>query len=432
MLFMKKYGFFIVLFALHGNVFAGDLVIDITRGVDNPTSIAIVPFQWKGSGFLPDRVETIVNNDLRSCGQFETLSEKSMPLSLPRQQSDIVYSDWRKYGVEYIVIGRLEPASSGTYRAVFELYDIHGQRQLFSKTATATDLRDVAHYVSDQVFEALTGFRGHFSTKMVYVRAVKDKGKDKFQLIYADQDGARAQEMLSSSEPLMSPTWSPNGQEIAYVSFENKRPAIYRQKITGERQRLTSYPGLNNAPAWSPDGSKMAMVLSKDDNPEIYVMDLSSGALTRLTEHFGIDTEPVWMPDGKAIIFTSNRGGQPQLYRIRLSDRKLERLTFEGNYNARGRVTPDGKYLVMIHRSQSDGVFHIAAQDLERGIVHVLTETALDESPTLAPNGRMLMYATKEKDRGILSAVSLDGGVKVRLPSTLGDVREPAWSPFLN
>lgn len=411
---------------------AGDLVIDITRGVDNPTSIAIVPFQWTGTGYLPDTVESIVNNDLRSCGQFEPLPDKKMPLSQPRQQSDIVYSDWRRYGVEYIVIGRLEPASSRAYRAVFELYDIHGQRQLFSKTATASDLRDVAHYVSDQVYETITGYRGHFSTKMVYVRAVKDRGKDKFQLIYADQDGARAQEMLSSSEPLMSPTWSPNGQEIAYVSFENKRPAIYRQKVTGERQRITSYPGLNNAPAWSPDGTKMAMVLSKDDNPEIYVMDLASGALTRLTDHFGIDTEPAWMPDGKAIVFTSNRGGQPQLYRIRLSDRKLERLTFEGNYNARGRITPDGKYLVMVHRSASDGIFHIAAQDLERGSIHVLTETALDESPTLAPNGRMLMYATKERDRGILSAVSMDGGVKVRLPSTLGDVREPAWSPFLN
>jgi TolB protein len=430
MLLMKKHVLLILLLVLSANIFARDLVIDITRGVDNPTSIAIVPFQWKGSGFLPESVESIVNNDLRSCGQFEPLSEKNMPLSQPRQQSDIVYSDWRKYGVEYIVIGRLEPAASRTYRAVFELYDIHGQRQLFSKTATASDLRDVAHYVSDQIYEALTGYRGHFSTKIVYVRAVKDKGRDKFQLIYADQDGARAQEMLSSSEPLMSPTWSPNGQEIAYVSFVNKRPAIYRQKITGERQRITSFPGLNNAPAWSPDGTKMAMVLSKDDNPEIYVMDLASGALTRLTEHFGIDTEPVWMPDGKAIIFTSNRGGQPQLYRIRLSDRKLERLTFEGSYNARGRVTPDGKYLVMVHRS--GGVFHIAAQDMARGTLHVLTQTALDESPTLAPNGRMLMYATKEKDRGILSAVSLDGGVKVRLPSTLGDVREPAWSPFLN
>lgn len=411
---------------------AGDLVIDITRGVDNPTAIAIVPFQWKGSGYLPEDVEGIINNDLRSCGQFDPLPENNMPLSKPRQQSDIVYSDWRKYNVEYILIGRMEPGPSQTYRVAFELYDIHSQRQLFSKTATAANLRDIAHYISDQIYETLTGFPGHFSTKIIYVRAVKEKGRDKFQLIYADQDGARTQEMLSSYEPLMSPTWSPDGQEIAYVSFENKRPAIYRQRVTGERQRLTSYPGLNNAPAWSPDGRKLAMVLSKDDNPEIYVMDLASGALTRITDHFGIDTEPVWMPDGKALVFTSNRGGQPQLYKIDLASRKLERLTFEGNYNARGRITPDGKYLVMVHRSRESGVFHIAAMDLARKTLHILTETSLDESPTLAPNGRMLMYATKEKNRGILSAVSIDGGVRVRLPSTLGDVREPAWSPFLN
>jgi len=405
-----------------------DLVIEVTRGVDNPTPIAIVPFSWSGTGFLSENISQIVSADLERCGQFAPLAEKNMPLSLPSQQSDVVFSDWRKYNMEYIVIGRIEPKDDQTYRVFFELYDVQGQRQLFSKTASG-GLRDIAHYVSDQVYEALTGFRGHFSTQVVYVQA---NGRAKYQLLMADQDGARVREILNSVEPIMSPTWSPDGKEVAYVSFENHRPAIYRQEIkTGKRQQLTHFPGLNNAPAWSPDGKKMAMVLSKDDNPEIYVMDLETGLLTRITDHFGIDTEPSWSPDGKSLVFTSNRGGQPQIYRIDLDSRKLERLTFDGDYNARGSITPDGKSLVLVHRQKSSNIFHIAVMDLSTSQLYSITEaTSLDESPTVSPNGRMIMYATKDGDKGILGAASLDGKVKIRLPAQVGDVREPAWSPF--
>lgn len=403
------------------------LVIEVTRGVDNPTPIAIVPFAWSGSGYLSENVPAIVSADLKRCGQFEPLAEKDMPLSLPSKQADIVYSDWRKYGVEYIVIGRIEPKDKNSYRVFFELYDVQGQRQLFSRTASG-GLRDVAHYVSDQVYEALTGFRGHFSTQVVYVQA---QGRNQYQLLMADQDGERVREILNSVEPIMSPTWSPDGKEVAYVSFENRRPAIYRQEIrSGKRERLTAFTGLNNAPAWSPDGKKLAMVLSKDENPEIYVMDLASGALERLTEHFGIDTEPAWFPDGKSLAFTSNRGGQPQLYRLYLDSRKLERLTHQGDYNARARISPDGKSIVLVHRRSSRETFHIAVLELESRQLYSITETMLDESPTVAPNGRMVMYATKEKSRGILGAASIDGRVKIRLPAQKGDVREPAWSPF--
>jgi TolB protein len=405
-----------------------DLVIEVTHGVDNPTPIAIVPFEWSGSGFLPESISQIVSADLARCGQFAPLPEKNMPLSLPSRQSDIVFRDWRQYNMEYIVIGHIEPIDNKSYRAFFELYDVQGQRQLFSKTASG-NLRDIAHYISDQVYEALTGFRGHFSTQVVYVQA---HGQSSYQLLMADQDGARVQEILSSSEPIMSPTWSPDGKEVAYVSFENHRPAIFRQEIkTGKRQLLSNFPGLNNAPAWSPDGKKMALVLSKDDNPEIYVMDLETGLLSRITDHFGIDTEPSWAPDGKTLIFTSNRGGQPQIYRIDLATRKLERLTFDGDYNARGSITPDGKSLVLVHRETATGIFHIAVMDLATKQMYTVTETTkLDESPTVSPNGRMIMYATTEGDKGILSETSIDGKVKVRLPAQAGDVREPAWSPF--
>lgn len=416
-------------FSLFGaTLVRADLIIEVTRGVDNPTPIAIVPFGWSGSGFLPESISQIASADLERCGQFAPLAEKNMPLSLPSQKSDVVFSDWRKYDMEYIVIGRIEPKDKQSYRVFFELYDVQGQRQLFSKTASGS-LRDIAHYVSDQVYESLTGFRGHFSTQVVYVQA---QGRAKYQLLMADQDGARVREILNSVEPIMSPAWSPDGKEVVYVSFENRRPAIYRQEIkTGKREQLTHFVGLNNAPAWSPDGKKMAMVLSKDDNPEIYVMDLQTGVLTRITDHFGIDTEPSWSPDGESLVFTSSRGGQPQIYRIHLGSRKLERLTFDGDYNARGRITPDGKNLVLVHRQKGSGVFRIAVMDLASSQLYSITEaTKLDESPTVSPNGRMIMYATKDNNKGILGAASLDGKVKVRLPAQSGDVREPAWSPF--
>ena len=409
-----------------------ELVIEITRGVDNPTSIAIVPFSWTGKGYLPEDISKIVSADLNRSGQFDALSESAMPLSKPQGEADIVYSDWRKYGVEYIVIGRVEPRpETPGYRVHFALYDIHSQQRVLNATVNGGEraLRDMAHYVSDKVYEALTGYKGHFSTKIVYVSASREAGVDYFKLMLADQDGARVQELLDSDEPILSPTWSPDKKSVAYVSFEGGRPGIYTQEIaTGKRERLTQFSGLNSAPAWSPDGKRMAMVLSKDGDPEVYVMDLETRLLTRLTHHFGIDTEPSWTPDGKAVVFTSNRGGRPQIYQVDIESRELERLTFEGNYNARGRITPDGKHLVIVHRR--NGVFHIAVQDFLTGNIHVLTATDLDESPTVSPNGRMVMYATQEGIQGILAAVSIDGGVKVRLPSLEGNVREPAWSPF--
>lgn len=411
-------------------VVQAELEIEITQGVDNPTSIAVVPFAWQGKGKVPENISDIVSADLRRSGQFSPVDERDL-LDLPRPGDEIFYRDWRILGAEYLLIGGLEERDNQYYLR-FELHDIFAQEKALDLTVDAgiDQLRDIAHYSSDKVYEYVTGIRGAFSTQIVYIEAFSN---DKYRLMLADADGARSRLLLESKHPLLSPIWSPDGSEIAYVSFETGRPAIFRQELaTAKREQLTNFKGLNGAPVWSPDGKKLALVLSKDGNPEIYTLNLASKKFTRVTKHFSIDTEPNWSLDGKSIIFTSNRGGKPQIYQVTLASGRVERLTFEGDYNARPRVSPDGKSLIMVHRSERGGVFHIASQDIATGNLRILTETHLDESPTIAPNGAMLLYATRYNGKGILAAVSLDAGVKYRLPSKQGDVREPAWSPFFN
>ena len=408
-----------------------ELRIEITRGVDNAVKLAVVPFGWQGSGRLPLEVAEVIAADLGFSGRFETLPNAQM-LSLPTKAEDIYPRDWEILGVEYLVIGRLTAAAAGPRVALsFELYDVARQAISLRQTLEGLpgQLRDMAHHVSDQVFEQLTGVPGVFSTRIVYVTVVGEGESREFRLNLADADGQRAEVLLRSPEPLLSATWSPDGKSLAYVSFEeDQRPAIYLHDLgTGERQKLTAFAGLNGAPAFSPDGRRLALVLSKDGNPDIYILDLHTKELQRVTRHYGIDTEPFWSPDGDALVFTSNRGGQPQIYQLRLADSEVQRLTFEGSYNAKPSLLPDGKGLVMVHRRE--GVFHIALLELDRGRLSVLTETSLDESPTVAPNGAMLMYATQARGRGILAAVSIDGGVRFNLPATEGEVREPAWSP---
>lgn len=405
-----------------------ELTIEITQGVDDPTSIAVVPFGGVGST-APESISLIISNNLERSGLFAPIPVRNM-LAHPVKEADIFYRDWRMLGSNYLVIGNVYQ-EAGSYALEYELYDVLAQKQMFSSVVRgeASALRDMAHAASDRIFEEITDIRGVFATKIIYVEDMRRDGPNRYRLVKADADGAREQILFSSSEPIMSPAWSNNMRQVAYVSFETSRPAIYRLDIaSGARQQITNYRGLNNAPSWSPDDTKLAFVLSKDGNPDIYVKDLISGTLTRVTRHFGIDTEPNWTPDGKSLIFTSERGGKPQIYQIGLASGRVERLTFDGDYNARPRITADGKSLVMVHRE--NGVFHIAWQDLASGRIRVLTETWLDESPTLAPNGAMLLYATQHNNKGVLAAVSMDAGVKYRLPSKTGDVREPSWSPF--
>lgn len=421
---------FVSLMMLSGLSLA-QLTIEITQGADNPTSIAVVPFGWQETGVLPEDVARVVESDLRRTGQFLPVKREDM-LGTPQRESEVYYRDWRALDVNYLLIGRFS-RQQGSLVATYELFDVLAQKKILQGTEKggAQSLRDIAHGISDQVYQKLTGIRGAFSTKILYVSAVKDS-RDKFtyRLLLADADGAREKVILEQDQPILTPSWAPDGKRIAYVSFETTRPAIFIHDLrNGQRQQLTNFRGLNGAPAWSPDGSKLAMVLSKDGSPDIYVMDIASRQLTRVTRHFAIETEPSWMPDGKSLIYTSDRSGKPQIYQVDLATGFEERLTFVGDYNARARVVPDGSGIIMVHRSTGD--FHIALMDVQRGTFQVLTETALDESPSIAPNGAMLLYATQFKGKGILAAVSLDGGTKFRLPSRFGDVREPSWSPYL-
>jgi TolB protein len=334
--------------------------------------------------------------------------------------------------MEYVVIGSLREYGPDL-AMTFELFDVFKGEVILRQTVVGSDLdlRDLAHHASDAIYEALTGIAGAFSTEILYITVTETPTGRIFRLNVADADGYRVRTVLQSREPILSGTWAPDGDRIAYVSFErDSRPAIYIHNIRDRtRQQVTDFRGLNGAPAFSPDGKKLAMVLSKDGNPEIYILSLDETPrrLRRVTRHYGIDTEPSWSADGKSIIFTSNRGGQPQIYSMRLDDLEVERLTFEGDYNARAVLANNGQGLIMVHRRK--GIFHISYLDLERGFLRVLTETALDESPSIAPNDSSLIYATQVGGRGILAGVSIDGGVRFNLPATEGDVREPAWSP---
>ena len=416
-----------------------ELSIQITQGVDNPIPIAVVPFAWEGSGVLSEDVSQIVVNDLEQVGEFRSLLPGNM-LSLPSQEDQVFYRDWRILAQDYLLVGKIDRApGSQLVQVQYEFFDINREMKLAGEvlTGSVAQLRDIGHEISNVVYELVTGTRGAFTTQILYIVSEElGPGNTVYRLEKADYDGQRAQVLLESGEPIMSPAWSPNGQDIAYVSFETSLPRIYTQNIaTGQRRQITNYPNINSSPVFSPDGNKLAMVLSKDGNPEIYVQDLLSNELIRVTNHPSIDTEPSWTVDGRSLVFMSDRTGQPQIYQMELgaSDMYVERLTFDCFQCMKGRFLPDGVNLVHVRReTRQDPNYQIAIYNIETLRVITLTDTSLDESPSVAPNGSMIMYATKFAGRGVLDAVSIDGRVKFRLPSSQGDVREPSWSPFFN
>lgn len=430
---MNKFFSFIwlALFVYVGSVLAAEPLV-ISRGTDRAVPIAVVPFGWQGAP-LPENMASIIGDDLRNSGFFEPIAPENM-ISQPTQASELIYRDWSALGAQYVVIGSMAPAAE-RIQVNYSVYNVVTKQQVFAGTVSGSvnQLRDMAHYIADQSFEKLTGTPGAFSTKLLYVTVERFAANNaRYTLQRSDYDGARAVTLLQSREPILSPSYAPDGKRIAYVSFEQKKPRIFIQYVdTGQREQVTNFPGLNGAPAWSPEGNRLALVLSKDGNPDIYVMDMATRQLRQITNQVSIDTEPFWGKDGQTIYFTSDRAGKPQIYKTNIVTGATERVTFIGNYNANPKLSADEKTLVMVHRQEGYAVFRVAAQDLKRGSLRILSQTSLDESPTVAPNGTMVIYATREQGRSVLMLASTNGRVRKPLPTAQGQVQEPAWAPYL-
>lgn len=408
----------------------GPLTIRITQGVEGALPIAVVPFEWAGPP-LPQDIAQVVSNDLTRSGRFRTMPREDLP-ARPSDVAQVNFKDWRTVGMDNLVIGRITATGDGGYMVEFRLLDVFTGKQLagFQIPSHVSNLRLTAHHISDIIFKTLLNMDGAFSTRIAYVTVDrKDAKNSTYRLQIADADGYDSKTILESKQPLMSPAWSPDGNRLAYVSFEDRNSAIYIQDIrTGQRDKVVSGVGINSSPAFSPDGSRLAVTRSMEGNPDIYVVDIATGQQRRLTTHEAIDTEASWAPDGSAIVFTSDRGGGPQIYMMSPGGGDAKRVTFNlGNYNSRASYSPDGKKLVMVNGGSG---FRIVVLDLQTGASKTLTGSSLDESPSFAPNGSMIIYATMGGRGTELAAVSVDGTVKQRLALQQGQVREPAWGPF--
>lgn len=413
---------------------AQSLNVDIVGGTKTSIPITVVPFSITGATSPQVNVADVIRNDLGRSGAFRPL-EKNQIIETPSAGSDIRFATWKLLKQDFIVVGDITDSGGGLVRVTFELWDVNRTRKLFSQAVSPvprTGLRDLAHQIADSVYERITGVRGAFWTRIAYVAVTGSGNRRQYSLIVADSDGFNPQVVVGhAKEPILSPAWSPDGTKLAYVSFESGNSAIYVQDLaTGDRTLLSGRAkGINGAPAWSPDGTRLAMSLSYPGNPEIFVMDLASRRETRLTNSLSIDTEPVWAPDAKNIYFTSDRSGQPQVYSVPANGGAPTRVTFQGQSNYDCDVSYDAKKLAVVN--QVNGAYRIAV--LDRSLsdqMQYLSPGPLEESPSFAPNGSMLIYASDESSHEVLYSVSVDGSVRQRLTLPNSDIREPAWGPF--
>ena len=427
---MKKNLVFIILF-LVPNLIYGELFLEITKGSEDSYKVAMIPFE--GSERASRQLNNIMRNDLIRTGEFSILDEELL-LPIKIIDDELVYNDWKLLGMDYLVTGKIIDTNN-SLDINYEIYDIHKKRKVRSSKVFGipNQIRQLAHYTSDGIYESITGIKGIAATRLLYVNEIKNSQLiSSYKLMLADSDGANEKILLSSSEPIISPAWSPDGKRVAYVSFETGIAKVYIQEIaSGKRESVLSKDSQISSPSWSPDGKYLSLTLYQDGNAEIYILRLRDRTLTRMTKQFAIDTESSWSPKGNKILFTSGRSGSPQIYELDLRklNPKAKRLSFEGTYNAKASYLPKEEGFIFVHRSD-DGLFHIALKYKKENFIRILTEAKMDESPSVAPNGNMVIYGIREGDLSMLAGFSLSGA-RFKLPASQGEVREPAWSNFL-